>query len=77
MNLRQYLISRNLRQVDFAREAGLSTAVVSKLCRPEKYGCGVSVEVIRKIYEATGGAVTADDLLGLSLANIKQPAAAE
>jgi len=76
MNLRQYLIARNLRQVDFARDAGLSTAVVSKLCSPEKYRPSVSVEVIRKIYEATGGAVTADDLLGLSLATIK-PVAAE
>jgi len=70
MNLRQYLVSRNKRQVEFAREAGLSKACVSKLCRPEKYRNRVSVDVIRKVYEASGGAVTADDLLGLSLASI-------
>lgn len=65
MNLRQYLKARNIRQVDFVRSTGLSAPVVSKLCS-SKYAPRASVSVIRKIYEATDGAVTADDLLGLS-----------
>lgn len=64
MNLNQYLIARNLRKVDFSRSTGLNISVVSKLCNTEKYK--PSVNLIKKVYAATGGAVTADDLLGLS-----------
>lgn len=64
MNLRQYLTSRNMRQVAFVKASGLSPSLISKLCS-DKYQPRISVDVIRKIYDATGGVVTANDLLGL------------
>ena len=71
MNLVQYLKSRNMRKAHFARLTGLSRPVVTKLCSP-KYKTGASLETLRKIYEATEGAVTADDLLGLSRIDLGQ-----
>ncbi|NBW21664.1 MAG: XRE family transcriptional regulator [Caulobacteraceae bacterium] len=75
MNLKQYLTSRNIRQVEFAELAGLSAPVVSKLCNPKR-APRASLATLRRIYAATGGAVTADDLLGLHglVANNPTPA---
>ncbi|WP_106755380.1 3,4-dihydroxy-2-butanone-4-phosphate synthase [Pannonibacter carbonis] len=64
MRLDHWLAQTGESRSAFARRAGLSPASVTALCNDP--GAWVSRDMARKIAEATGGAVTPNDFLGLS-----------
>lgn len=64
MRLDHWLAARNESRRAFAKRAGLSPASVTALCNDP--GAWVSRDMARKIAEATEGAVTPNDFLGLS-----------
>lgn len=51
-----------MRQVDFAKKSGLSEPVVHRLVHEDEPKVGR--DTIHAVYEATDGAVTANDILG-------------
>ncbi|NBN64336.1 3,4-dihydroxy-2-butanone-4-phosphate synthase [Microvirga tunisiensis] len=65
MRLDHWLAQTGESRSAFARRAGLSPASVTALCNDP--GAWVSRDMARKIAEATGGAVTPNDFLGLSI----------
>jgi len=58
--LTRYLRVNGIRRVDFAKISGVSLGLVNKLCAPKWHQC--SLGSARKIVQATGGAVTLEDL---------------
>jgi 3,4-dihydroxy 2-butanone 4-phosphate synthase/GTP cyclohydrolase II len=64
MRLDDFLAARNETRSAFARRAGLSPAAVTALCNDPQVW--ISRETAGRIAEATGGAVTPNDFLGLS-----------
>ncbi|ADZ71732.1 3,4-dihydroxy-2-butanone-4-phosphate synthase [Polymorphum gilvum] len=64
MRLDHWLAEKGETRSAFARRAGLSAASVTALCNDP--GAWVSRDMARRICEATGGAVTPNDFLGLS-----------
>ncbi|ALV25949.1 MAG: bifunctional 3,4-dihydroxy-2-butanone-4-phosphate synthase/GTP cyclohydrolase II [Polymorphum sp.] len=65
MRLDHWLAANGESRSAFARRAGLSPASVTALCNDP--GAWVSRDMARKIAEATGGGVTPNDFLGLSI----------
>jgi 3,4-dihydroxy 2-butanone 4-phosphate synthase/GTP cyclohydrolase II len=63
MKLADWLVRTNTKRVDFARRLGMSPASVTALCNDET--AWISRESAERIAEATGGAVTPNDFLGL------------
>ncbi len=64
MRLDQYLTQSGLTRSAFARRVGLSPAAVTALCNDASVWVGR--ETAERIAEATGGAVTPNDFLGLA-----------
>lgn len=60
MKLADFLKTREIKRGDFARSIGISPGRVTQLCDD---GGWPSRDVADKIFEATGGLVTADDFL--------------
>lgn len=66
MKLLAYLTKEGLTRAEFARQSGISEATVSLLCRGETW---LSRDMARRLFRATGGAVTPTDLLELERAD--------
>lgn len=60
MNLDQYLTARGIKGMDFAAQLEISEASLTRIRRGEQ---NISRDLIRRIVEATGGAVTSDALV--------------
>lgn len=61
MTLDEYLTRENITAADFGERAGLTEASVSRIRRGQQ---NMTRDVIRRIIAASGGAVTADGLIG-------------
>lgn len=75
MTLDQYLAAREIKEVDFAAEIGVTQSTVNRL----RKGQVPSKELMAAIFVKTGGAVRADDFFGIGEAvpTAPQPDAAE
>lgn len=63
MNIDSYIRSNGITATEFATRCGISPSNISK------YRAGKLIptqDVMRRIYDATGGAVTANDFYGLA-----------
>lgn len=60
MTLDDFLTTGDMSAADLARETGLSAASITRIRRGEQ---NISIDVAQLIVAATGGQVTADDLL--------------
>lgn len=60
MQLTAYLKNKNIRQADFAEQIGRSAAYVSMICRGQIWP---SRDVVNRIFDVTGGKVTANDFM--------------
>lgn len=58
--LRQFRERRGLSQGDLAERASTTKATISRI---ETGECGLSVDMLKRLVAATGGEVTADDLI--------------
>lgn len=63
MKLKDWLQLRKMKQVDFAKLAKLSPPVVNRIVHQDHPD--VEAKTIRAIFDATGGEVTANDILGI------------
>lgn len=63
MTLNEYLTKTDMTEDAFAKAARLSQSYVNRLRRGE--ATRPSTDALERIYEATGGAVTANDILGM------------
>lgn len=59
MELREYLYNNRIRQIQCAKETGVSTAIISSICCGHKK---YSLEVCRKISKWTKGEVKVEEL---------------
>jgi 3,4-dihydroxy 2-butanone 4-phosphate synthase / GTP cyclohydrolase II len=64
MKLATWLSRTKTKRIDFAAEIGLSPASITQLCRED--APWVSRETAERIAQATGGAVTPNDFLGIA-----------
>lgn len=60
MTLSDFLKTKQIRQADFAEQIGRSAAYVSMICRGQIWP---SRDVVSRIFDATGGKVTANDFM--------------
>jgi 3,4-dihydroxy 2-butanone 4-phosphate synthase/GTP cyclohydrolase II len=62
MKLAEYLEQHQIRRSDFAARIGKSQSYITMICSGEVWP---SREAVSRITEVTGGAVTANDFVGL------------
>jgi plasmid maintenance system antidote protein VapI len=60
MKLKDWLWTQRLRQTEFAETLGVSNGYMSELCSGQKWP---SRDMARRIVEATGGQVSANDFI--------------